>query len=76
MITLNRFLVQYMWPLALVTLACIPIMGFATNVRMKQMLGEEDQKKEDSPDELNSPAGEYSDVFPWHYGIHANRSTC
>jgi ATP-binding cassette subfamily B (MDR/TAP) protein 1 len=60
--SLTRFsLEQYMWPLSLVTIACIPIMGFATNIRMKQMLGtDEDVKKVDSPDQLGSPAGRFA----------------
>lgn len=46
-----------MWPLALVTIGCIPIMAFATSVRMKRMVGEEDEMKTDKGDALNSPAG-------------------
>ena len=47
-----------MWPFALLALGCIPIMGFATSIEMKQMLGEDEgtgEKKED--DNNNSPGG-------------------
>jgi len=52
----------YMWPFALVALACIPVMGFATSIEMKQMLGEdesEDDKggEKTAQDELSSPGG-------------------
>jgi ATP-binding cassette, subfamily B (MDR/TAP), member 1 len=47
-----------MWPFALLAISCIPIMGFATSIRMKQMLGE-DQGTGDTKDEdnKNSPGG-------------------
>mmetsp|Transcript_16049 Transcript_16049/g.23730 ORF Transcript_16049/g.23730 Transcript_16049/m.23730 type:complete len:1474 (-) Transcript_16049:102-4523(-) len=32
----------FMWPFALVALACVPLMGFATSIEMKQMLGEDE----------------------------------
>lgn len=47
-----------MWPFALLAIGCIPIMGFATSIEMKQMLGEDegtDEKKDD--DNNNSPGG-------------------
>jgi ATP-binding cassette, subfamily B (MDR/TAP), member 1 len=47
-----------MWPFALLAIGCIPIMGFATSIRMKQMLGEDegtDENKDD--DNNNSPGG-------------------
>ena len=51
----------FMWPFALVALGCIPLMGFATSIEMKQMLGEDesDDPKDaaKSQDELNSPGG-------------------
>merc|ERR1719343_1886034 len=46
----------YMWPFALLAIACIPFMGFASSIEMKQMMGEdatEDNKKE----EASSPGG-------------------
>lgn len=46
----------YMWPFALLAIACIPVMGFASSIEMKQMMGEdatEDIKKED----ISSPGG-------------------
>ena len=33
---------QYMWEFALLALACVPVMGAATSVEMKQMLGEDE----------------------------------
>src|SRR6056300_1595265 len=44
-----------MWPFALLALACIPLMGFATSMEMKNFLGED--AGDDSADELNSPGG-------------------
>ena len=44
-----------MWPFALLALACIPLMGFATSMEMKNFLGEDTGT--DSVDELNSPGG-------------------
>jgi ATP-binding cassette subfamily B (MDR/TAP) protein 1 len=48
----------FMWPFALVAIGCIPLMGFATSIEMKQMLGEDegDDNAADQ-DELNSPGG-------------------
>lgn len=47
-----------MWPFALLAIGCIPLMGFATSIEMKQMLGE-DESNEDKTDEdnKNSPGG-------------------
>ena len=45
-----------MWPFALLAVACIPIMGLATSMEMKQMLGE-DESEGNQADELNSPGG-------------------
>jgi ATP-binding cassette subfamily B (MDR/TAP) protein 1 len=45
-----------MWPFALIAIACVPVMGFATSMEMKQMLGE-DEGDVDSADELGSPGG-------------------
>lgn len=47
----------YMWPFALIALACIPLMGFATSIEMKQMLGEDETASNDGKDELNSSGG-------------------
>ena len=44
-----------MWPFALLALACIPFMGFATSMEMKNFLGED--AGSDKADELNSPGG-------------------
>ena len=49
-------LFQFMWPFALVAIGCIPVMGFATSIEMKQFLGE-DQGDLDSADAMNSPGG-------------------
>jgi len=45
----------FMWPFALLALGCIPLMGFATSMEMKNFLGED--AGDDSADELNSPGG-------------------
>jgi len=45
-----------MWEFALLAMACVPVMGFASSIEMKQMMGEdatEDNKKE----EVSSPGG-------------------
>jgi ATP-binding cassette subfamily B (MDR/TAP) protein 1 len=47
----------YMWPFALLSIACIPIMGFATSLEMKKMLGEDEGVDGAGADELNSPGG-------------------
>lgn len=46
----------YMWPFALLSLACIPLMGAATSLEMKRFLGE-DEGGSNGQDELNSPGG-------------------
>lgn len=46
---------QFMWPFALLAIGCVPLMGFATSIEMKQFLGED--VGADSQDELNSPGG-------------------
>lgn len=46
----------YMWPFALLAMACIPLMGFATSMEMKTFLGE-DHGDSGAADELNSPGG-------------------
>lgn len=45
----------FMWPFALLSLATIPFMGFATEVEMRTMLGEDESAN--TQDELNSPGG-------------------
>merc|ERR1712226_314929 len=45
----------FMWPFALLAIGCVPLMGFATSIEMKQFLGEDEGT--DSADELNSPGG-------------------
>jgi ATP-binding cassette subfamily B (MDR/TAP) protein 1 len=44
-----------MWPFALLAMASIPLMGFATSMEMKNFLGED--TNDDATDELNSPGG-------------------
>lgn len=46
----------FMWPFALLAICCIPIMGAATSLEMKKMLGE-DETGGNGQDELNSPGG-------------------
>jgi len=46
----------FMWPFALLAICCIPVMGAATSVHMKKMMGE-DGIGENGQDELNSPGG-------------------
>ena len=45
-----------MWEFALLAILCIPLMGFATTLEMKTMLGE-DEGKENAKDESSSPGG-------------------
>ena len=44
-----------MWPFALIALACIPLMGFATSMEMTRFLGEDIGNE--GGDEVNSPGG-------------------
>lgn len=44
-----------MWQFALLALACIPFMAFATSMEMKKMMGED--AGEDGKQEANSPGG-------------------
>jgi hypothetical protein len=44
-----------MWPFALIALACIPLMGFATSMEMSRFLGEDIGNE--GGDEVNSPGG-------------------
>ena len=46
----------FMWPFALLAICCIPVMGAATSVHMKRVLGE-DEGGSNGQDELNSPGG-------------------
>lgn len=48
---------QFMWQFALLAIGCIPIMGFATSMEMKKMLGEDLGDDEDGADGQNSPGG-------------------
>jgi ATP-binding cassette subfamily B (MDR/TAP) protein 1 len=47
----------YMWPLALLSIACIPIMGYSTSLRVKTLVGQDLGVGADGADELNSPGG-------------------
>jgi ATP-binding cassette subfamily B (MDR/TAP) protein 1 len=48
----------FMWPFALLAIGCIPLMGFATSLEMKQMLGEDEGSGDaGDQDELHSPGG-------------------
>jgi ATP-binding cassette, subfamily B (MDR/TAP), member 1 len=47
-----------MWPFALLAIGCVPLMGFATSIEMKQMLGEDEGTGEKEDDDNNkSPGG-------------------
>ncbi|KAL3896160.1 MAG: hypothetical protein SGARI_007245, partial [Bacillariaceae sp.] len=46
----------FMWPFALLALACVPMMGFATSLEMKNFLGE-DVGDDNAKDETTSPGG-------------------
>jgi len=52
-ITLSFF---FMWQFALLALGCVPVMGFATSLEMKKMLGE-DLGDENGAEGINSPGG-------------------
>merc|ERR1712232_1248613 len=45
----------FMWPFALLALACIPLMGMATSIEMSRLMDEDEFQK--GQDELNSPGG-------------------
>jgi ATP-binding cassette, subfamily B (MDR/TAP), member 1 len=45
-----------MWEFALLAIGCVPLMGFATSIRMKQMLGE-DQGTMNQEEGRSSPGG-------------------
>jgi ATP-binding cassette, subfamily B (MDR/TAP), member 1 len=45
-----------MWPFALLAIGCIPVMGFATSIEMKQFLGE-DEGDVNAAEGLNTPGG-------------------
>mmetsp|Transcript_15740 Transcript_15740/g.21874 ORF Transcript_15740/g.21874 Transcript_15740/m.21874 type:complete len:263 (+) Transcript_15740:3-791(+) len=47
----------YMWPFALVSLATIPLMGFATGEEMKQYVGEDIDDRDKSAQDDSSPGG-------------------
>jgi ATP-binding cassette, subfamily B (MDR/TAP), member 1 len=48
----------YMWPFALLALACVPFMGVAMALRVKKVLGvDEATNGSESNDELNHPSG-------------------
>eukprot|EP00535_Pseudo-nitzschia_heimii_P007475 CAMPEP_0197184268 /NCGR_PEP_ID=MMETSP1423-20130617/9534_1 /TAXON_ID=476441 /ORGANISM="Pseudo-nitzschia heimii, Strain UNC1101" /LENGTH=1555 /DNA_ID=CAMNT_0042635045 /DNA_START=48 /DNA_END=4715 /DNA_ORIENTATION=- len=46
----------YMWPFALLSIACVPVLGFASMVEMKAFLGE-DEGDANATQEANSPGG-------------------
>ena len=57
-LTLLFFTVQFMWPFALLAIGCIPIMGFATSIEMKQFLGADEGTDDDKDGDNNkSPGG-------------------
>jgi len=45
-----------MWQFALLAIGCVPVMGFATSLEMKKMLGE-DLGDENGAEGINSPGG-------------------
>lgn len=49
----------FMWPFALLAIGCIPLMGFATSIEMKQIQGQDEagDNANWAQDELNSPGG-------------------
>ena len=47
----------YMWPFALLSLATIPFMGFASAVEMKTMFGEDEGSDNSKGEGLSSPGG-------------------
>lgn len=52
----HQTLLQFMWPFALLAIGCVPLMGFATSIEMKQLLGA-DEGDLDAADGLGSPGG-------------------
>jgi len=47
----------FMWPFAILALACIPVMGFASSLEMKQMMGEDMKEEGNVKEEVSSPGG-------------------
>lgn len=47
----------YMWPFALLAIACIPVMAAAVSVQHATMMGTDESVGNDSVDGLNSPGG-------------------
>jgi len=47
----------YMWPFALVAVACVPFLGAATSIEMKQMMGEDEGNENGLADAPSSPGG-------------------
>jgi len=52
-VTLSFF---FMWQFALLAIGCVPVMGFATSLEMKKMLGE-DEGDDNAAEGINSPGG-------------------
>jgi ATP-binding cassette, subfamily B (MDR/TAP), member 1 len=46
-----------MWQFALLAIGCVPLMGFATSLEMKQFLGTDEGVEGGGADELNTPGG-------------------
>jgi len=46
----------FMWQFALLAIGCVPVMGFATSLEMKKMLGE-DEGDDNAAEGQNSPGG-------------------
>jgi len=46
----------FMWEFALLAIVCVPIMGFATSLEMKQLMGE-DEGVDNTKEEVASPGG-------------------
>ena len=46
-----------MWQFALLAIGCVPLMGFATSMEMKQMLGEDEGDDSKNDSEVNTPGG-------------------
>jgi len=47
----------FMWPFAILAILCIPVMGFASSLEMKQMMGEDMEEEGNVKEEVSSPGG-------------------
>merc|ERR1712224_1027630 len=47
----------YMWPFAILALSCVPIMGYASSLEMKQMMGTDMEEDNEKEEQVSTPGG-------------------